>query len=496
MKNFYLFLLCGFLFITLPALSQPEQNGNLQNLIDEYIEMTMKDYEIPGLGLGVVKDGQIFMTRAYGVKDLVSRSPLSTKCLFHMASVSKPFVAAAIMQLVEAGKLNLDEPLVNYLPYFKMKDPRFRQITIKQLLTHTSGMPDVDDYQWKNPQYDDGALTRYVLSLDQQELLFTPGEKWKYSSMAYEVLGHLIAKTSLMTFEDYMAKYVLTPLNMTQSTFLKGKANKILCTSPHIRKLQPVVSEIYPYSRNHAPSSTLHASVNEMCNFALANLNGGKFENNRILKAISFNTMWTPVCDASEGKKMGLSWFVCERDGDLVVNHSGSDVGFCTNFCLVPKKMAAIIVLSNYELTPAQAISMSVWDLIAGKEPEPLKIPVMIPIGRLLVDKDVSDAIQAYHHLKTTRAEDYDYSEEQLNSLGYQLLALMRIEDAIEIFKLNTESFPQAYNTYDSLAEAYMIAGQNEQAIKNYEKSLALNPVNQHAVKMIKKIQEEVRIDL
>jgi CubicO group peptidase (beta-lactamase class C family) len=286
-----------------------------------------------------------------------------------MASVSKPFVATAIMQFVEAGKIDLDAPVINYLPYFKLQNPLYNTISVRQMLTHTSGMPDIQNFGWENPQYDDGALTRYVLSLNETELIAKPGEKWKFSSMTYDVLGNMIAKVSHMSFEDYMKKYVLIPLDMKRSTFYKGKANKVLCTSPHIRNLKPQVSEIYPYNRAHSPSSTLHSSVIEMCNYALANLNRGMFGDDRLLKAISYNTMWSPVCDASEGKKMGLSWFICEREGELVVTHSGGDLGFQTNFCLIPKRMAAIIVLSNYELTPASEISMGLWDIINGKEP-------------------------------------------------------------------------------------------------------------------------------
>jgi CubicO group peptidase (beta-lactamase class C family) len=456
----------------------------------------MKNYEIPGLALGIVKDGQKYLTKGYGVKNLVTRELITDRCLFHMASVSKPFVATAIMQLAEAEKIDLDAPVTTYLPYFKMKDPRFRQITVRQMLTHTSGMPDVEINQWENPQYDDGALTRYVLSLEQVDLLFSPGEKWKFSNIAYDVLGNLIAKVTQMTFEDYMDKYILSPLDMKQSTFFKGKANKVLCTSPHIRKLEPVVSDTYPYNRSHAPSSTLHSSVTEMCNYALANLNRGSFDNSSILKAISFNTMWRPVCDASEGKKMGLSWFICEREGDLVVNHSGGDLGFRTNFCLVPNRMAAIIVLSNYELTPTQEISMAVWDIISGKKPESVKIPVMIPMSRILVKNDVSVAIEHYNELKAAQAANYDFSMEQLDLLGYQLLGQVRITEAIEIFKLNAMSFPESDHVYESLGEAYLLAGQNEAAIENYEKSLVLNPDNQNALIMLKKIREETAVGL
>jgi CubicO group peptidase (beta-lactamase class C family) len=106
-----------------------------------------------------------------------------------MASITKPFVGTAIMQLVERGIVDLDAPVVQYLRYFQLADDRYNQITVRQMVTHASGMPDVEDYEWDKPQYDDGALERYVRSLTNQKLLFAPGERVQYSNMAYEVLG-------------------------------------------------------------------------------------------------------------------------------------------------------------------------------------------------------------------------------------------------------------------------------------------------------------------
>jgi CubicO group peptidase (beta-lactamase class C family) len=125
------------------------------------------------------------------------------------------------MQLVEKGEVNLEDPVIKYLPYFRLKDKRYKIITIRQMVTHTSGMPDVQDYEWHNPVYDDGALERYVRGLGNEQLIAAPGEKYRYSNMTYEVLGDLIAKVSSMSFEDYIRKNILAPLKMKHSTLLK-----------------------------------------------------------------------------------------------------------------------------------------------------------------------------------------------------------------------------------------------------------------------------------
>ncbi len=137
------------------------------------------------------------------------------------------------MQLVEKGKVDLDAPVVRYLPYFRMADERYRTITIRQMVTHSSGMPDVDDYEWDKPQYDDGALERYVRSLSDRTLLFAPGDKFQYSNMAFEILGDVIAKVSGQSFDDYVQDQILTPLRMKDSTLLVRRADPRLLTWGH-----------------------------------------------------------------------------------------------------------------------------------------------------------------------------------------------------------------------------------------------------------------------
>jgi tetratricopeptide (TPR) repeat protein len=117
--------------------------------------------------------------------------------------------------------------------------------------------------------------------------------------------------------------------------------------------------------------------------------------------------------------------------------------------------------------------------------------PIAEVMLKAITEKDISSAIQHYRELKAAQPDVYDFQEEQLNSLGYQLLKMNKIKEAIEIFKLNVEAYPQSDNVYDSLAEAYMINGDKEMAIKNYEKSLELNPKNTNAAEMLKKLKKE-----
>jgi len=260
-----------------------EIGKNFEDNFLPHIQKTIKSYELPGLAIGIVKDAEIVYAKGFGDRSIGTREPVSMKTIFHMASVSKPFVATAIMQLVERDQIQLEAPIINYLPYFRLDDERYTRITVKQMLSHVSGMPDEEDYEWDKPQYDEDALERYVRSLSSKKLHSDPGEKFAYSNMAFECLGDVIAKVSGMTFEDYVRRYVLNPSGMDRSSFLMAEHLPGDWAAPHVRGLTTLAWEGYPYNRMHGPSSTLHSNAIEMCYWAITNLKRGNFRNNKIL---------------------------------------------------------------------------------------------------------------------------------------------------------------------------------------------------------------------
>lgn len=463
--------------------------GERAKRLDEFVQSFMTAYQIPGLAFAVVENNRMVFAHADGVDNLETRRPLSVKSIFHLASVSKPFTATAIMQLVEQGKMQLDDPLIKYLPYFKLDDPRCREITIKQMLTHTSGIPDVHDYEWDQPQFDDGAAERYVRSLANEKMVAGPGEKWLYSNMAFDILADVIAKVSGMTFEDYLKENILNPLEMVESDFLRARIKPELRVSAHVFDLQPIPSQVYPYNRRHAPSSCLNANVVEMCNWAIVNLSQGEFKGKRILTAASSRILFEPQAEIGENRAIGLSWFL-EQRGDLkIIAHGGGDLGFRSYLLMVPEKSLAVVAASNFEGTPIDDVAYGVMEIMLGLVPQKPKIPIIMTLGKTLASDGMQKAMEQYRHLKRFQPEAYDFSEAQLNLLGYLLIGRKRLDQAIEVFKLNVEMFPEAFNTYDSLAEAYMLDGQKELAIENYRKSIALNPNNSNAIKMLEKLQ-------
>ena len=222
--------------------------------LEPLIRQALADFGVPGLALGIVKGDTLVYAKGFGVRNAETREPVTPESLFHMASISKPFVATAIMQLAEAGNLDLDAPVRTYLPYFRPTGDGAEAITVRQLLAHTAGMPDAEDYCWYRPEDDQAALERYIRSLEGKALIAAPGERHEYSNDGFEVLGDVVARVSGQTFEAYLKTRVLDPLGMNHSTFLRTEVAPELATTPHLGMPSAVLPGVYPYNRAHAPA--------------------------------------------------------------------------------------------------------------------------------------------------------------------------------------------------------------------------------------------------
>jgi CubicO group peptidase (beta-lactamase class C family) len=419
-----------------------EIGKNLEDNFSPFIQNVIRCHELPGLAIGIVADNEIVYARGFGVKSIETQKPISITTIFHMASISKPFVATGIVQLVERGQVQLDAPIITYLPYFKLDDERYGEITIQQMLNHVSGMPDVEDYEWEKPQFDEGALERYVRSLSTRKLLSKPGEKYAYSNMAFECLGDVIAKVSEMSFDDYVKEHILNPAGMTESSFLKPGHLPGNWAAPHVRLLANLAWEGYPYNRMHGPSSTLHSSALEMCNWAITNLNRGHFQGRQILRPSSYDMLWKPQAETGEGEHVGLSWFLAEYRGEKVIEHGGGDTGFRTHFAMLPDKRSAVVVLCNLIPAPAHKIAYSALDILLGYNPEPIIPYASILVLKTLKEAGLEAAVVQWNSLKSDCPQEYDFSGPQFYNL-YSAMSLDRIPEAESIARLCARILPE-----------------------------------------------------
>ena len=334
--------------------------------VDSIVIAKMNEYNIPGLSIGLVQHDSILYSKGYGVKDIRTGEPVTRNSIFHTASISKLFTAMAIMKLVEDDKLGLDDDLNDVLPELRLSDARTQEITIRHLLNHTSGFPDISDYQWENQNQSDTSLKNYVLGLNP-ELISAPSREFHYSNIGYNILGYVVEATSGMTFETYVRDTILDPAGMKQSDFRYYMIPDSLKTTPHSKHwltqtIRP--RKTYPYTREHAPSSTLNASSHDLSRWMIYFL--------RTLQDSSsstrHHTMIKPSFDPYA--HIGLGFQLYDFDGYKAVGHFGGDRGFRSFLLMIPEENIGLVVLGNADFD------------------DNYRQEILYPIARLLLSQD------------------------------------------------------------------------------------------------------------
>jgi CubicO group peptidase (beta-lactamase class C family) len=361
------------------AVSQSGTPQAFEAIVRDFAEQ----HRLPGLAAGIWRRGEVILRMGVGHQGGPASPQIDGETVFHLASVTKPFVATAVMQLVADGKMCLDCALQRYLPYFSMQGPGADRITIRHLLTHTGGIGDTSDFGWTTPEYDDGAVERYVRSLAVERLDFVPGSEWRYSNRGFDVLADAIAKADGQPFETVVQRRILTPLGMRRSTVLMSDVDSSRLAVGHRRDGSRV--GYYPYNRRHAGSSTLHSTLDDMLRWAAANLGRGALDQRRILTASAYDELWRPYRDiratiAEQTRRagyvfpydtlaIGLSWFLPVQDGRQLVYHSGSDPGFASNILLSPSEQIGVVVLINASGADPRALSRSLLEAARRNQP-------------------------------------------------------------------------------------------------------------------------------
>jgi CubicO group peptidase (beta-lactamase class C family) len=373
-------------------------NG-MQNKIEEYLIQALDLYDLAGLMCGVrvradspLECAGLDMEFAGGYADLENKIPLGEGDATHFASVSKLFVTVAVLRLTRGGQMDLDERLIAYLPDFRMADERYRDITLRHILSHTSGIPDIEDYHWRDPETDGEALYRYAHSDEVRSLrlLWEPGTgRFQYSNIAFDVLGAALEKVTGKCFERIMADFFFRPLGMADSTFLtplRARGGPRLA-KPHYKDAgnHIRVQDYFPYNRAHAPSSTLSSTLHDIKKWGDAWIDAALREHSPESPArdaasqltaedgIQLNSelvaeALTPCADIpNSNEKIGLGWFIRKQNGFTLYGHEGADDGFRSSFWICPQLRLQITVLANLNRAPVKKIGRRVFEMIAGK---------------------------------------------------------------------------------------------------------------------------------
>lgn len=453
--------------------------ASLETEIPQLMEQAM----IPGLSIALIRDGVPVWSKGFGMKNTETSEPVTDTTIYEACSLSKPVFAYAVMKLVEKGKLELDKPLIEYVTddYIEKEflgrpidDARFRKITTRMVLSHTPGFPN-----WRNNQ----PLT----------IQFEPGEKFSYSGEGFGYLQKVVEKVTELPLNDFMQREVFTPLGMTNSSYVWEDRFDKNTASPH--GFIPDAGTKRKPNRAHA-AATLHTTAVDFAKFLLAIINSINIEQSTV------DTMLTPQVTVAPAETTAVAWGLGvglqQTPDGISYWHWGDNGDFKCFFIAFPKQKLGFVYFTNsfYGL----AIRQQITDLAIGGDHPVLSSSLLSEYGdvespamvftRALVRNGIDSALVKYQELTQKIPARDIMPEYAMNSLGYQLLGKKRIDEAIQIFKLNVSAFSESWNVYDSLGEAFMENGDKELAIQHYEKSLQLNPDNANGAKILKRLRE------
>jgi len=338
---------------------------------DEEVEASLRDYQIPGAVVGIVVDGYVVYTKAFGLRDREKKLPVTADTLFFIGSCTKAFTTFALGCLVDEGLVNWDDRMVDWLPDFRLSNQYVSQmLTIRDLLTHQTRLPR-HDFMWYN-----SGLTReeVVHRLRYLNLATDSCDHFHYNNLMYLAIGMAMEKITNKRWEDIVSQRILTPLRMTHTGFSADEMRKSSDYAlPYIEKEDGLKRMPFRDYSVIAPGGGMYSNVNDMCRWVQLNLKHGEWQQKSLISFATFKELQAPQVVVSgypetkeeQVRAYGLGWYVQSYLGSLNVMHDGTFDGYMAFVSLLPQKDIGIVVLCNKNLTAwPRLVAMDAFDRI------------------------------------------------------------------------------------------------------------------------------------
>jgi CubicO group peptidase (beta-lactamase class C family) len=441
----------------------------------------MQKRKIPGLQIAIVRGGRIVMQGAYGIANLENSVPVTRQTVFSINSATKSFTGVAIMQLVEAGKVDLDAPVSRYLDGLPTA---WQTVKIRQLLSHTSGIPNIMDGNGTllvGDDFDASWAKAQSLPMD-----FKTGERFSYNQTNYVLIGQIIDKLSGQPFIEFIREKQFKPAGMTSADwgdFYDVVPNK---AKPYrTNQFDSKFSNHYEaFPKPIRTGAGINTTAEEVAKWIIA------LQDGKLLQESSLRTLWrSEVSNINyllNGYAMGFPTIVRPEHPA-----AGGVGGGRSAFLIYADDDLSIVILTNRLGSSPESFIDEVagFYIPAMKSSTGFGLPPAIKSLRTeLLEIGFAKAVEAVKSLKT-RDVNYNPSESELNQWGYLLMRQGKPKEALEIFRLNATLYTESSNVFDSLAEAFEVNGDKVQAIKNYKRSLELDPKNANATIQIKRLE-------
>ena len=423
----------------------------------------------------VAQEGRIIYRGGFGKANFQTGADFTPGTPSNIGSLAKAFTAMAVMILAERNKLQYDDPVAKYIPEFSSAT-HLGRITLRQLLTHTSGMPDYGDLAIDDSGLSPQGLIRALLAKDDQ--FSKAGWKYRYSNPGYALLAIVVSRVSGKSFGDFLDREIFQPAGMSSSFVYDRRGKKRGQSAIGYGQFGQVDDD----SPTQIPGDGgIYSTVDDLFRWDRA------LYAQKLVRPGTLAEAFTPGNVGEGHSTYGFGWNVAEDSGGKYVWHTGSTAGFRAFIerRLGPKITA--ILLTNRGNSKRMEINAAIQNILAAK---PYALPRQSgaeKLYRAIHDSGIQGALKMYEDLRGDA--DYDFGEQELNTLGYQLLGDGKAGDAVAIFRLNTAAHPASSNAFDSLGEAYSRSGEKALAIQSYQTAVKLDPGNGHAAAMLKQLK-------
>ncbi|MCG2417571.1 serine hydrolase [Aequorivita sp. F47161] len=375
MKTFSLKTL-ALILVLLVTTSNLKAQALSSSQIDSLVQKTMKTFDVPGMAVAVLKDGEIYHKNTYGVRSLKTNAPVNQNTLFGVASNTKAFTTAALGKLVDEDKLSWDAKVTDIIPEFKLYDAYVTsEFTVRDLVTHRSGLGLGAGDLMVFPASNTTTKAEMIHNLRYLKPVSSFRSKYDYDNLLYIVAGEIVSRVSGKKYDDYIAENFFKPLNMERSLLsipkIRADENRIDGHAPVNGKLE-ITGDTF--TQIATPAAGIYASINDMSTWVQAQLNDGKYgeklQDSLFSKKVH-NEMWKPQTIVRSGRgpynthftAYGLGWFLSDVNGYFQVTHTGGLLGIVSQVTLIPELDLGIIVLTNQQSGAAfRAITNSIKD--------------------------------------------------------------------------------------------------------------------------------------
>jgi CubicO group peptidase (beta-lactamase class C family) len=367
-------LVFGFIVLT-AAVTVKAQDRTDWSSLDQYIGSSMKDWKVPGASVAIVRDGAVVYMKGFGVRDIRTNQPVTADTLFDIGSCTKAFTSAAIAMLVDEGKMQWDGKVNTYLPFFHLRDPLADQnVTLRDLLTHRTGVPGTDLLWYVDPQASREELIRKLAHF-QPNTGFRA--KFEYQNLMYVAAGYAVGQVAHSSWDEFTQSRLFAPLGMTESDTSATEAQKSPDhATPHEQNPDGSV-KVIPWRNidTVGPAGSINSSARDMAKWITFQLGDGTYQGKRLISAENMREMHIPQMLLSPDGEIpkiffpdsmqlsyGLGWFVQDYRGHQLIIHAGDIDGFSTMVVLIPEIHTGYFAVINLGSLYRQALSYQIAD--------------------------------------------------------------------------------------------------------------------------------------